>query len=688
MDEKRLKLIFRASSLLLLVLMMLAAREAGINCDEVLHYDHSVDVYNYYATGGRDTAALNTPVTHLQYYGQSYDNITTFLIKLAGIDDVYGFRHIMSTLAGWLTIVITSLFAVWLGGYRAGLLTLFLFAVSPTFLGHSQNNLKDVPFALAYISGIFFTLKVMHSGKKFPVKESILLMLSIAFCISIRAGGLLLVCYLYFFLFIYFFDKLIREGRIDFRSLIGRGVLLTLISLAGIFMSIILWPYALRDPLRNIIGSYRVMAHFPDTFRQIFEGKVMWSDDMPWYYLLKSMGITIPLVVTAGLFIFFAFSRKWFRGNDMLKYVFLVFTVVFPLVFVVFEDSNLYSSWRQFLFVYPGVVLLSSLGFHALMQYIRKNYLNLILVTLLVIAAIHPVKFMILNTPYSYIYYNQLVGGLKGAYGNYETDYYYVSQTEASEWLINYLKDKSSGQELKVKATFSVKWLFRDHPEIETSYFRFVDRSQYDWDYAIAVNRYIHPYQLKNNIWPPDNAIHLVYADGIPVCAVLERRSKDDYYGFLSLKNYKNEEAIAYFQDVLRINYTDELIFYNFAAALFNNGQYEKADSVLRKGLEINPDCEPIIMYLGNIARDRGNTEEATGYYRKLILINRKNFEAYVELAKLISSHDVNEARDILRDCLTLNPRYKPAITTLADTYRETDPDIAEKYDRLVKTIE
>jgi hypothetical protein len=159
MDEKRLKLIFRISALLLLGLMMLAVPKAGINCDEVLHYDHSVDVYNYFASGGLDTSALHTPVTHLQYYGQSYDNIVTFIIKWTGISDVYGFRHIMSTVAGWLAIIVTSLFAVWLSGYRAGLLTLFLFAISPTFLGHAQNNLKDIPFALAYISGISLHLK-------------------------------------------------------------------------------------------------------------------------------------------------------------------------------------------------------------------------------------------------------------------------------------------------------------------------------------------------------------------------------------------------------------------------------------------------------------------------------------------------------------------------------------------------
>ncbi len=72
----------------------------------------------------------------------------------------------MSSLAGWLTIFITALFGVWLSGYRTGILILLLFAVSPTFIGHSLNNLKDIPFALSYIAGIFFTLRLLVSEKK------------------------------------------------------------------------------------------------------------------------------------------------------------------------------------------------------------------------------------------------------------------------------------------------------------------------------------------------------------------------------------------------------------------------------------------------------------------------------------------------------------------------------------------
>ena len=292
--------------------MLLNSRDAGVTCDEVLHYNHSVSVYNYFASHGADRSALNTPVTHLQYYGQSYDNIVTIIIKWFHIDDIYGFRHIMSVIAGWLVILCTALFAVWLTGYRAGILVLILFALSPGFIGHTVNNLKDIPFALGYIASTFFILKFLVSERKISAVEIILLTASITFSISIRAGGLLLLCYLLFFFFLFCLFKYLKNNIIDY-SEIGRKLFwITSITLTSWILSIILWPYALQSPVKNVLESYQVMAHFPDTFRQIFEGKVEWSDYMPWYYLPKSMLITIPIIVLIGLALF-SFSV---RGNN------------------------------------------------------------------------------------------------------------------------------------------------------------------------------------------------------------------------------------------------------------------------------------------------------------------------------------------------------------------------------------
>jgi tetratricopeptide (TPR) repeat protein len=687
MKESGLRYIFYISSLFLLVLMLFLSREAGITCDEVLHYNHSVAVYNYFATQGIDQSALNTPETNLKFYGQSFDNLVTIIINWFSIDNVYGFRHVMSSIAGWLVILLTALFAVWLGSYRSGIIVLILFAISPTFIGHTQNNLKDIPFALGYIAGTYYTLKFLFSERKTPVRYIILLTLSITFSISIRAGGLLMICYLFFFFFNFYLFKYLISKQIDIKEISTRLLWIFLISITAWFLGILLWPYALQSPVKNLLESYNIMAHFPSTFRQIFEGKVEWSDYMPWYYLPKSMLITIPIIVMTGLVLFILFSKRITGNGKTLLYGFIVFTVLFPLFFVVYAKSNLYSSWRQFLFVYPGIVLLSAIGFNSFFEKVKRKYLICCILALFAVLSFHPLKFMIVNHPYYYLYYNQFVGGLRGAYANYETDYYYVSQTEASEWLINYLKDKNITGNVKVKATYSVQWLFRNHPEIETSYFRYAERSQYDWDYAIVANRYISPYQLKNNTWPPKNAIYVIYADKVPVCAVLERKSKDDYLGYCALNEGRNKDAINFFNKVIQGDDKDEMIFYNFAAALYNDGQYQRADSVLKKGLEINPDFELALMYLGNIARWRNKTDEAIQYYEKVIEADRKYFEAYVGLSKLLNDRDLMRARELLRTCLTMVPRYKPAIVALADTYRNTDPGIAKKYDDLANSI-
>jgi tetratricopeptide (TPR) repeat protein len=688
MKGTRLKYIFIFSSASLLVLMLLLSKNAGISCDEVLHYDHSVSVYNYFASHGKDQSALNTPVTNLKYYGQSYDNSVTILTKWFNIGDIYGFRHLMSAIAGWLVILITAFFAIWIANYRAGIIVLLLFAVSPTFIGHSQNNLKDIPFALAYISGTFFTLKFLVSGRRSSFRDLIFLTASIAFSVSIRAGGLLSICYLFFFFMIFYLFKFLREGKIDKTEIRNKFLWICCITVVSWSLSILLWPYALQGPVKNVIESYRVMAHFPSTFRQIFEGKVEWSDFMPWYYLPKSMLITIPFLILAGLAFLVIHLKFKLKNEKTLLYALIIFSVLFPIVFVLYEKSNLYSSWRQFLFIYPGIVLLASTGYYRLFENLRSRYLKLGIVVVMALLSFHPIRFMLKNPQFYYLYYNQFTGGLKGAYSNYETDYYYVSQTEASKWLIDYLRKKDSQDKIKVKASYSVEWLFRNHPEIETSYFRYEERSQSDWDYAIVANRYISPLQLRNKTWPPENAIHIIYADKVPVGAVLERKSKEDFAGYIALNEGRSKEAIGHFEKALKLDDRDEMIFYNFAAALYNDGQKEKADSLLKRGLELNPDFEPILMYLGNIAKSQGRKDEAISYYGKVINVNRKYFEAYVGMAELLIDNDVERSRTLLKTCLTISPKYKPAIMALADTYRSSNPEIAKKYDELANTIE
>ena len=686
MDDKRLKYIFYTVAGLLLLFMVKGGMDSGISGDEHLHYTQSVYVYDYFASLGKDTAALNTPHTHLKYYGQSFDNATTILIRWLNIDDIFLFRHIANSLAGWLTVIITALFAVWLAGYGAGILVILLFALSPTFLGHAQNNLKDIPFALSYISALFFTQRFLFNENKSKVRDAILLTASIAFSISIRPGGLLLICYLFFFLLLCFLYKYYKNNQFDsvlFRKKLVRSLL---ISIAAWLFSLLLWPYAQLNPITNVWKSYVVMTRFPTTLMQLFEGKMEWSDLMPWYYLPKYMAITIPIIVFTGLAAFTVLFKKIINPDNLLKYGFLAFAILFPIIFVIWEESNLYGSWRHFLFVYPVIILLAAVGFSALLKLLKKKFLVFAAVAGMVLLSVHPVKFMVQNHPFYYLYYNQFVGGLKGAYGNYETDYYYHTMRQGSEWLINDLKNNKQDDTLKIAGNFPVNWYFRDHPKVKTFYCQYDQRSQADWDYMIVANSYIPPNQLKNNSWPPKNAIHVIYADEVPVCAVLKRTTKSDLQGYDALKRGNAAGAIPFFEDALKINAQDELIFYNFATALVKEGKVDSARIILQSALKINPGYEPVLMYLGNIAVLQNNPGEAIRYFETLIGYNRKYFEAYVSLSRLLMDKDIERARGLLKTCLTLYPGYQPALLSLADSYRKTNPEVAKKYDELLNS--
>ena len=688
MAERKLKIIFWVLLVVFLLAVMIISRDAGISGDEEVHYKHSEMVYNYFKTLGKDKSALDTPKTHLQYYGQSFDNFVTVLIHIFNIDDIYGFRHLMNSIAGWMIVLVTGLFAVYLtGSYQSGIIVILLFAISPRFLGHLQNNLKDIPFALAYIAGVFLSLKTVFSGSK-PSKQTIaLLVLSIAASIGIRAGGILLVIYLWFFAFLYCLYQYFNGSKFETKELLNRLKMLVFVSVLSYFLGLLLWPYALINPFFKPWQSYQIMTNFPTTLRQIFSGSYYWSDYLPWFYLPKYLLVTIPLAILLGVVLFLVFSRRIFKNGKVLPLLIVLFTVIFPPVFVIFKHANLYGAWRHFIFIYPGIILVSAIGFSEGISALKKYWAKFLLVAVVIIMAVHPVKFMVANHPYYYLYFNEFTGGLKGAYGKYETDYYYHSMREGTEWLINHLNEVKPKRNIRVGGNFPIQWFFRFYPNIDFSYFQYTNRSSENWDYAIVGNSYIHPNQLKAGLWPPENAIHTVYADGVPICTVLKRQTYDDYRGIQALDNGDSEKAVKLLSKAVKIDSENELIYFKLARALLNLDRTNEAVSVLKKGMDIHPEYEPSLLLLGNIAEQTGNIAEAVKYYQKVIEINRKYFVAYIKLANLYRNSDVSKSRELLKTCIRINPRYKDAILALAETYEKTRPDIAKKYIELANSI-
>ena len=192
---------------------------------------------------------------------------------------------------------------------------------------------------------------------------------------------------------------------------------------------------------------------------------------------------------------------------------------------------------------------------------------------------------------------------------------------------------------------------------------------------------------LKNKSWPPKNCIKVIEAEGVPVCAILERKTKDDFLGYQALNRHHPVEACKYFAEAVKKKEQNEIIFFNFAAALFDLGDKERAAQMLQRGLEINPESETLLMFQANLLLEKGETPAAVDLYQKLIRLNPKSFDAYIALAKIWTNQEAYpKARELLKSCLVIHPAFKAAIIGLADTYRKTNPGMARKYDELAKS--
>lgn len=546
---KTLKILFWILAAAIGIALPIMSLDAGISGDEFVNYEHAEYVYDYFTKG--DTTCMhgvnrgNGSATHLEYYGQSFDNITYFINKVFNVDNPYEMRHFLNGLCGSFTILIIGLFLVKTCGYRAGILGLLLLFLSPRFIGHSFNNPKDIPFALGYAFTIYQIMLLVNELPKTSIKRLIFIGLGIAMANSVRIGGLILIPYLFLFCGCWYFFANPEKGTWKTGVFWKNGFILigklAAVCIAGYFLSLVLWPFALKNPVRNPIESLKMMEHFATNLRQIFEGGNIFSSEAPWYYLPKYMLISIPAVVLAGFFLSLAMIPKLWKSVKPMTLFIVYFSAIFPIFYIIYKHSNVYGGWRHVLFTYPMIVIAAGMGWETLYNYLKNKAMRFAAYAITAVLLILPLVHIVKNHPHEYVYYNEFAGGVKKNYGYYEMDYYQHSTRAATEWLVKHLKEtgeatpeniaKRGGKILLASNDVGslAYYVRKDTNLFKAGYIRYYERGNRDWDYAVIVNTYINAYQLQHGIWPPKNTIHTIDVDGKPIAAVLKRTNHSDF---------------------------------------------------------------------------------------------------------------------------------------------------------------
>ncbi|MDR1227276.1 MAG: hypothetical protein LBK47_10340 [Prevotellaceae bacterium] len=677
--------IFAVVAVLLFFVMPLMSLNAGNSGDEHYNYKHAGDVHSYYATLGADsTAVVINKKLHSQYYGQAFDNLTYLVNHTFGVDKVYTVRHIMNSLVGWLMVFFTGLLTVFLLGYRAGIFAMVLLFISPVFLGHSFNNPKDIPYAFACLFSTYHIFRLIAELPRVSAYRIAMNALGIGFAIAVRVGGLLQIAYLFMFVNLFFaftksYQPLFRKNNFD--KIVKLNYWLALIAALGYIVGILYWPYALQSPLKNVVGSLQAMTHFVENIRQLFEGKNQWSSFLPWYYLPKYILMTTPVIVLLGLALFVLCIRKILKQVKVHWVVFVLFAAVFPVAYIIYKKSNVYGGWRHVLFVYPFVVCMAAMGIEALLQVVKRP-VKWIAAAVLVALTCLPVRHIIANHPVEYIYYNELFGGVKKAYGSYEMDYYYHSINVAARWLKEDLKlDSMPVPETPIVIATNhsamLEYFFRHYRnKVRPAYARYYERNSKEWDYAIYANSYIDAYQLQKGLWPPKTTIHTVDVAGKPVCTVMKRmEGKYDLQGIQATRANKPDSALYYLTKAVVLEPTCEMCYFDLIEVNVRMGRLDSAEHYVNVLAAVYPNSDATLNYQGWIFLNTGRVDDAARAYRKLIRNSERNPQGYIGLAQtLIAKQDYKKALEPLEFYATrIDGSNRQVLQLMYNLYMETD---------------
>lgn len=628
--------------ILLFIIMPLMSLDFGRNSDETVSNDYGKDILKYLTSGGHDQSVFDETKVgykHMIYYGLSFDLLCAIVNKVSPFGE-FETRHMLNAIMGLIAIFFAALIARRLMNWRAAIMVMLFMFISPQFIGYSMNNAKDIPFAAGYVAGIYFMIRFLSELPEPRKRTLAFLALSIGFTCTNKVNGIILLAYLGLFIFVVVVHKAYKNSDIkQLAPSIRRYVYnLLFVGFVAYIITIAFWPYAHKGIITNVWHSFRqfekignLMLHY-----ELFDGARINMEHVPWYYTFKLMLITIPLYILAG-FAASLVGLKWISKKVNIYFIgILLFVTFFPILYAMYKHSKLYNGWRHFLFIYPTFVVLAVFGWEFLLSLFTKRYLKYGLLAVGIVLMGKPFVWMIKNHPNEVVYFNELIGGVNGAYSYYETDPLTNCSREAIEWLIKNTDVNSRPVIIGANIELgSLKYYADRYPnKIRFLWLHDFNRSEFNWDYAILATRGMSHSQFTTGGFPPRGTIYIVKADDIPLCVIVKKLNNLKYEGFQFYLKDEYQKAIPYFEKAVALDSIDEEALTTLGSCYVNLGEYKKGVEYSAKAINLYTENYLAYNNLGVAEFFNKNYDKAIENYHKSLYYRVNWKSAIVNLAK------------------------------------------------------
>jgi hypothetical protein len=207
-----------------------------------------------------------------------------------------------------------------------------------------------------------------------------------------------------------------------FRQIKWKSIpLIVIYGFLAVLVTIAAWPYLWENTAGRFGEVFLHMAENPVGVGVLFRSIVYDSKELPLEYLpwLMIITLTIPAVILC-ITGFFNFVSDWGKKNLPAETWIMAAWFLVPFGYVLVNHPPMYDNYRHFLFILPAVFFFGGLVVNRLMK-VTWPWIKAVVVLIILVPGIVGI---IQSHPYEYTYYNELVGGMTGAAGKYEVDYW------------------------------------------------------------------------------------------------------------------------------------------------------------------------------------------------------------------------------------------------------------------------
>jgi hypothetical protein len=417
----------------------------AITVDEFNADDYGQKSLAWYTSVFANRANFDSVEDTLWFYGPWF-HILTALVQSLDLAEHWATRHLLTFLLG-LAALAALLPMARLAGHRwAGLVAVGLCLTTGYLYGSMFFTPIDIPFMFAMT---WATLAIMLMAvpiiPMWPATIATGLLTGLA--MATRSSGLITHVYLIGAMSLCAVEAVLRSGRSAGRDLVRIGVRTLSAIVIAWLTAIALWPWLqVGNPITQFAEAFLYFANHPASWEFPHWGELVRTTALPWSYVPAQLLVRLPegfllllgVAVLSGIASMVAVLRLGLAPSSQprlsrLKEAVLVtaqarqplivwVAALLPIAAIILQNSTLYDGIRHVLFLIPMLAVVASFGFLRLVPLLRRFPMTTATVTGAYVG--HAVLGFALLHPLQYASFNVFAGGVIGAYGRFEQDYW------------------------------------------------------------------------------------------------------------------------------------------------------------------------------------------------------------------------------------------------------------------------